>query len=81
MILDPRDAADTSLGQRIWEDEDFEEDEDDDPESIRIEEEAQRAAQAVRAKYQQRKADTERRKKFYAKYPHLKPGNEQLLRC
>ena len=79
VILDPRDAADTSLGQKIWEDEDFEEDEDDDPESIRIEEEAQRAAQAVRAKYQQRKADAERRKKFYAKYPQLKPGNEQLL--
>jgi hypothetical protein len=78
VILDPRDAADTSLGQRIWDDEDFEEDEDDDPESVRIEEEAERAAQAVRAKYQQRKADTERRKNFYAKYPHFKPGNEQL---
>ncbi|HEX6824019.1 MAG TPA: hypothetical protein VF123_18305 [Candidatus Sulfotelmatobacter sp.] len=79
VILDPRHAADTSLGQKIWEDEDFEEDQDDDPESIRIEQEAQRAAQAVRARYQQRKADAERRKNFYAKYPHLKPGNEQLL--
>jgi hypothetical protein len=77
VILDPRDAADTSLGEKIWDDEDFEEDEDEDPESVRIEEEAQRAAQAIRAKYQQRKADAERRKKFYAKYPHLKP--EQLL--
>jgi hypothetical protein len=78
VILDPRDAADTSLGEKIWDDQDFEDDEDDDPESIRMEEEAERAAQAVRAKYQQRKADVERRKKFYAKYPHLKPGNEQL---
>ena len=79
VILDPRDAADSSLGEKIWDDQDFEEDEDDDPESIRVEEAAQCAAQAVRAKYQQRKADAERRQKFYAKYPHLKPGNEQSL--
>jgi hypothetical protein len=79
VILDPRDAADTSLGQKIWEDKDFEEDEDDDPESIRIEEDAQRAAEAVRAKHRQRKADAERRKKFYAEHPHLKPGNEPPL--
>ena len=31
VILDPRDAADSSLGEKIWDDEDFEEDEDDDP--------------------------------------------------
>jgi hypothetical protein len=77
VILDPRDAADTSLGQKIWEDKDFEEDEDDDPESVRMEEDAERAAEAVREKHRQRKADVERRKKFYAEYPQLKPGNEQ----
>ena len=79
VILDPRDAAATSLGQKIWEDSDFAEDEDEDPESIGIEEEAQRAAEAVRAKHRQRKADEERRKKFYAKYPNLKPSNQQPL--
>ena len=81
VILDPRDAADTPLGQNVWEDRDFEEDEveNDDPESTRIEKEAQRAAEAVRAKHRQRKADEERRKKFYAEYPHLKPGNQQPL--
>jgi hypothetical protein len=79
VILDPRDAAATPIGQKIWEDEDFEEDEeeDDDPESVRIEEEAQRAAESVRAKHRQRKADEERRKKFYAEYPQLKPANRQ----
>lgn len=76
VILDPRDAAHTPLGEEIWEDEDFEEDEDD-PESARIEEEAERAAEAVRAKHCQRKADEEHRKKFYAKYPNLRPSNEQ----
>ena len=29
VILDPRSVADTLLGERIWEDEDFEEEEDD----------------------------------------------------
>ena len=79
VILDPRDASDTLLGEKVWEDSDFEEDDDDDPESIRIEEEAERAAEAVRAKHRQRQADEDRRKKFYLKYPHLKPDTLQAV--
>lgn len=74
VILDPRDAADTPLGQNIWDDDDFEDEQD--PESARMEEEAERAAEAVRARHRQRKIDEENRKKFYLKFPHLRPINE-----
>jgi hypothetical protein len=78
-ILDPRDAADTPLGSKLWEDDDFEEDEDQqpgDPESTRIEAEAQRAAQAVREKYRKEKLRQQHVKEFYARHPNLKPPDK-----
>jgi hypothetical protein len=78
-ILDPRDAADTPLGSKLWEDDDFEEEADneaDDLESTRIEAEAERAAQAVREKYRKEKLRQQHMKEFYAMHPHLKPPDE-----
>jgi hypothetical protein len=78
-ILDPRDAADTPLDSNLWEDDDFEEEEDeeaDDPESTRIEAEAQCAAQAVREKYRKEKLRQQHMKEFYATHPQLKPSDE-----
>jgi hypothetical protein len=78
-ILDPRDAAATPLDSKLWEDDDFEEEEDEeahDPESTRIEAEAQRAAQAVREKHRKEKLRQQHRKEFYATHPHLKPSDE-----
>jgi hypothetical protein len=78
-ILDPRDAAATPLDSKLWEDDDFEEEQDEeahDPESTRIEAEAQRAAQAVREKHRQEKLRQQHRKEFYATHPHLKPSDE-----
>ncbi len=78
-ILDPRDAADTPLGSKLWEDDDFEEDEDqqpDDPESTRIEAAAESAAQAVREKYRKEKLRQQHMQAFYARHPNLKPPDE-----
>lgn len=75
IILDPRDVANTALDDNAWEDEDFEE-EDDDPETTRIEEEAENAAQRVRDKYRNAKLEQQQMASFYAKYPQYKPANE-----
>lgn len=75
IILDPRDAANTALDDNAWEDEDFEEEEDD-PETTRIEEEAENAAQRVRDKYRNAKLEQQQMTNFYAKYPQYRPANE-----
>lgn len=76
VVLDPRGVANTPLGSNIWEDEDFEE-EDEDPELIRVEEEAERAAEAVREKYRKQQEDQQYMDGFYAKHPHLRPQAPQ----
>jgi hypothetical protein len=74
VVLDPREVADTPLDSNIWEDDDFddEEQEVDDPESVRIEEEAEQAAAAVREKHRKEKLRLQHVKEFVASHPHLK---------
>lgn len=74
VVLDPREVADTPLDSNIWEDDDFddEEEEVDDPESARIEQEAEQAAEAVREKHRKEKLRLQHIKEFVASHPHLK---------
>jgi|SRR5579862_805660 len=58
VILDPRDAADTVLGERVWRDDDFDEEEDDGEEET----EADRAIAALEAAQKKKDEDAKWRR-------------------
>ena len=59
VILDPRDAADTVLGENVWRDHDFDEEEEDDEEE---ETEADRAIAALEAAQKKKEEDAKWRR-------------------
>ena len=73
VILDPRDAADSSFGFELWSDEDFEDDEED--EDDEVETETDRAIAALEQVKKDRKDDAKWMAWAERQYPRQKPSD------
>jgi hypothetical protein len=69
VILDPRDAANSPLDEHIWEDEDFEEEEDE------VETEADRAIEALETVRKQKEEDAKWMRWAEIQYPDPRKAN------